>query len=159
DSALSLPATCLLTMINAPFAGGPAYMDPVEREPSASAQAALDQRIVANRQFLFAMDHKTKIVVFAGGPQLKGVAYELFAILAEQYRRNHDNGPSKDAYVFVRATDPRKILHVNEATLRKRVLAARTSLSRQFSEAIDYLIDEQDIIQSRRWSGYRLNPY
>jgi hypothetical protein len=21
------------------------------------------------------------------------------------------------------------------------------------------LVDEQDIIQSRRWSGYRLNPY
>ena len=32
-------------------------------------------------------------------------------------------------------------------------------MSQQFVEAIDYEIDEQDVIQSVRWKGFRLNPF
>ena len=42
-----------------------------------------------------------------------------------------------------------------------RVVATgiRKELERQFIDAIDYMLDDQDVIQSDRWKGYRLNPY
>jgi hypothetical protein len=97
-------------------------------------------------------------VVFSDGPKLRGVAYDLFARLAEQYRHDDENRIAKSKYSFVGSKELRNIFGIDEERLRKRVLAARASLKTQFSNAVDYLIDEQDIIQSRRWSGYRLNP-
>jgi hypothetical protein len=122
-------------------------------------QAERDRRLVARRQFILAIDNRNRRVVFANGPELTGVAYHLFVRLAEQYRRDEESRMSKSKYAFVSSKELCNTFRVDGERLRKRVLAARASLTSQFSDAIDYLIDEQDIIQSRRWSGYRLNPY
>jgi hypothetical protein len=159
DKVLSLPATSLLAMINSPAGLPVRYLDPVERELAPSVQAGLDDRQVTLRRFIFAIDAEAKQVVFADGPELKGVAYLLFAKLAEQFARDSQSGRPKHQFAFIKTKELLASLNVDDTTLRTRVREARSSLSRQFAEHIDYLIDEQDIIQSRRWSGYRLNPH
>jgi hypothetical protein len=159
DEALSLPATSLLAMINAPVGIQRAYKDPVEQEASASAQASLDTKPIASRQFLFAIDSEARKIIFSHGPELKGVAYRVLVRLADQYRQDRQNGVAKRRYAFVSTKQLLESLKIDEPRLRARVRSARASLGRQFQEAVDYLIDEQDIIQSRRWRGYRLNPY
>jgi hypothetical protein len=43
--------------------------------------------------------------------------------------------------------------------LRKRVQFTRSSLRQQFLDRANYDLDVQDIVQSDRWKGYRLNPH
>jgi hypothetical protein len=50
-------------------------------------------------------------------------------------------------------------LKIQEHSLGQRVFRIRKELERQFISAIDYMLDDQDVIQSDRWKGYRLNPY
>jgi hypothetical protein len=111
------------------------------------------------RPFVFAIDRDAKRVIFADGPELKGVAYFLISKLAEQFTSDIQNGTPKDLFTFIKTKELLERLNVDESRLRARVREARSSLSRQFVKHIDYLIDEQDIIQSGRWTGYRLNPY
>jgi hypothetical protein len=158
DEVLSLPATSLLAMINSPAGLRHQYLDPIEWEPTPAAQAGLDDRPVSLRRFVFAIDAQAKRVSFADGPELKGVAYLLIAKLAEQLVRDTQGGRPNDQCTFIKTKELLASLKVDEPRLRARVRDARSSLSRQFVEHIDYLIDEQDIIQSRRWAGYRLNP-
>jgi 7-cyano-7-deazaguanine synthase in queuosine biosynthesis len=159
DKALSLPATCLLALINAPVGLQRAYKDAVEDEPPASIQALHDNSPIASRQILFAIDTEGRKALFSGGAELKGVGYDVFVALAEQYRQDREKGTPKDEYAFVKTNRLLETLKIDEQRLRVRIRTARTVLSRQFEVATDYVIDEQDIIQSRRWRGYRLNPY
>jgi hypothetical protein len=50
-------------------------------------------------------------------------------------------------------------LKIQEHSLGQRVFRTRKELEQQFIDAIDYMLDDQDVIQSDRWKGYRLNPY
>jgi Queuosine biosynthesis protein QueC len=159
DGALALPATSLLAMINAPVGLQPVYVDPIEQEPMPSAQGSLDHHPVAQRQFIFAVDLQTRKIHFAEGPELKGVAYELVAKLSEQFLWDKQNATPKDKYTFIRTNKLLEYLKIDETTLRKRVHSTRLTLKQQFLKHIDYPLDEQDIIQSHRWKGYRLNPY
>jgi hypothetical protein len=159
DKVLSLPATSLLAMINSPAGPQVRYLDPIEREPSPSVQAGLDDRPVRVRRFVVAIDAAAKRVIFADGPKLKGVAYLLFAKLAEQFVLDAQSERPKNLFTFIKTKELLRSLNIDEPRLRARVREARSSLRKQFVEYIDYLIDEQDIIQSRRWTGYRLNPH
>jgi hypothetical protein len=108
---------------------------------------------------LFAIDKQRRKILFSDGPELKGVAYELFVRLADRYREDRRNDSPKSKYSFISTKEFAESLKIDQLRLRVRLHSARASLARQFEEAIDYTIDEQDIIQSRRWGGYRLNPY
>jgi hypothetical protein len=43
--------------------------------------------------------------------------------------------------------------------LRQLVNRTRRDLEKQFEATIGYTLDQEDIIQSRSWQGYRLNPF
>jgi hypothetical protein len=118
--------------------------------------ATSDQLRVLNVKF--AIDAEAKRVIFADGPELKGVAYLLILKLAEQFARDTQSGRPKDQFTFINTKELLASLNVDEPRLRARVREARSRLSKQFVEHIDYVIDEQEIIQSKRWAGYRLNP-
>ena len=77
----------------------------------------------------------------------------------EQFFRDKQNATSKEKFTFIRTKKLLEHLNIDEATLRKRVHSIRLTLKQQFLEHIDYTLDEQDIIESHRWRGYRLNPY
>jgi hypothetical protein len=145
-------------MINAPV-GIQAWADPTERELAPSTQAASDEHPVRDRRITMGLDVKARELVFAGGPRLRGVAFNLFQVLADQFHQDLAKraAPSAHTYVPIRILVDR--CDVDEVTLRKRVHQTRRSLERQFLQCVDYALDEQDIIQSTRWKGYRLNPH
>jgi hypothetical protein len=146
-------------MINAPLAALPPFQDPIENEPTASAQAAADKTVIRDRRLTLALDEKTCRVLFVDGPILKGKSFELFARLAIQFRSDHAAGKRPEEFSFVRTGELLGDLNIAEHTLGQRVFRIRKDLEQQFLDATDFMLDQQDVIQSDRWKGYRLNPY
>jgi len=157
--ALSLPDTSLLAMINAPLGAVPLSQDIIENEPAASAQAAADKIPIVERRFIFALDYKARRVVFTDGPVVKGRNFDLVARLAAQFRADLAAGKSPEEFAYVPTGTLLRDLEIQEHSLGQRVFRTRKELERQFIDAIDYMLDDQDVIQSDRWKGYRLNPY
>src|SRR3979490_787394 len=65
--ALELPTSSLLAMIVSPVAKQPDYVDPVEAEPTAAAQAAADPRDFTVEPLAFAVDPSTRKRQAGGG--------------------------------------------------------------------------------------------
>ena len=57
---LSLPVTSLLAMIVSPVAKQPDYIDPIEVEQPASAQAATNTHTIVAQPMVFAIGHGTR---------------------------------------------------------------------------------------------------
>jgi 7-cyano-7-deazaguanine synthase in queuosine biosynthesis len=159
EQALRLPPTSLSAMINAPLGATPVFQDPIQNEPIASDQAAADQRPIAERRVVFALDAQARRVVFADGPSLKGKSFELIERLAVQFNADLATGKGPEEFTYVPTRTLLRELGVQEHTLGQRVLRIRKTLEEQFVAALDYVLDEQDFIQSDRWKGYKLNPY
>jgi hypothetical protein len=157
--ALRLPSTSLLAMINAPLGAAPVPQDPIENERTASDQAAADKTPIAERRFIFALDDKTRRVVFTDGPVVKGGNFDLIARLAVQFRTDLAAEKSPEEFAYVPTGTLLRDLEIKEHSLGQRVFRTRKELEQQFIDAIDYMLDDQDVIQSDRWKGYRLNPY
>lgn len=158
-NAQELASTSLLAMINSPLGAAPVLRDPAELEAPASQQAALDNKPIRERRFTLAVDGAAKCVVFVDGPELRGKAFELVKRLAEQFQEDRTERKKPEQHTFVATRTLMQDLKIKEHSLSQRVLRIRTSLKEQFVRSTDYMIDEQDIIQSDRWKGYRLNPY
>jgi 7-cyano-7-deazaguanine synthase in queuosine biosynthesis len=157
--ALGLPDTSLLALISAPLGVIPIAQDPAQNEPTASAQAAADTKPIKVRRFVFALDEKTRRVVFSDGPVLKRKSFELVAQLAVQFRNDSSAGKSPEKFAFVQTSTLLSYFNIEEHSLGQRVLRARKELARQFLDSLDFMLDGHDVIQSDRWKGYRLNPY
>jgi 7-cyano-7-deazaguanine synthase in queuosine biosynthesis len=157
--ALTLPNTSLLAMINAPLGVLPVSQDPIESEPTAFAQALVDKRHPPQRRFIFAIDDKARRVVFSDGPMVKGRNFDLLVRLVAQFRADLAAEKTPEDFCFVPTKTLKRDLQIEEHSLLQRVLRTRKDLERQFIDGIDYMLDDQDVIQSDRWKGYRLNPY
>jgi hypothetical protein len=157
--ALTLPNTSLLAMINAPVGVFPVSQDPIESEPTAFAQAMADKTDPAERRFIFGIDATTRRAVFSDGPVVRGKNFELIARLAVQFQADLAAGKAPEDFSFVRTKILKQDLHIEEHSLLQRVFRTRKELTRQFINSIDYMLDDQDVVQSDRWRGYRLNPY
>jgi hypothetical protein len=157
--ALTLAGTSLLAMINAPLGAAPTFKKPFEMEPPASVQTASNKQPVKDRRIALAIDEKRRRVLFDFGLELKGNDFVLFDRLAECFRSDKANGRPAEQYSFTATKKLLGYLLIEEHTLLQRVRRIRKQLEKHFLTASDYMLDEQDIIQSRRWKGYRLNPY
>jgi hypothetical protein len=157
--ALNLPDTSLLAMINAPLVAGPIFRDPIEKEPTASAQGAAERAPVGERRFIFALDNEGRRVLFNDGPVIKGRNFDLIARLAAQFRADLASRKSREEFAFISTGTLLRDLDIQEHSLGQRVSRIRKELELQFVQAIDYMVDDQDVVQSNRWKGYRLNPY
>jgi 7-cyano-7-deazaguanine synthase in queuosine biosynthesis len=158
-NALKLPDTSLLAMIGAPLRVDSVPQDPIEREPTAFDQAAAETKEVAQRRFVLAFDHKARKVLFSDGPIIERSNFDLLARLAVQYRADLAAGKTPEEFSFVPTDTLERDLRIQEHSLLQRVFRTRRELERQFIDCIDYMVDDQDVIQSDRWKGYRLNPY
>jgi hypothetical protein len=156
---LSVPVTSLLAMIVSPVAKQPDYIDPIEAEQPASAQAATDTHTIVAQPVVFAIDHGTRKVIFRGGPELKGAGYELVCALAKEVEEDIESGITKDAFRYIKADELAKRLGIDEQSLRQRVSRTRKALEQQFLNNCDIQLDPQDVVQNEEWKGYRLNPY
>ena len=152
---LSLPMTSLLAMIVSPVAKQADYIDPIEVEQPASAQAAT----MVAQPVVFAIDHGTRKVIFRGGPELKGAGYGLVCALAKEFEEDIESGITKDAFRYIKADELAKRLGIDERSLRQRVSRTRKALEQQFLNNCDIQLDSEDVVQNEEWKGYRLNPY
>jgi hypothetical protein len=157
--ALELPTSSLLAMIVSPIAKQPDYVDPVETEPTAAAQAAADPRDYTEGQIAFAIDPSTRKVLFKSGIELGGSVYGLIAALALEFEADLDSGTFKDQHRFVKASALAKRLQIEEQSLRQRVSRARKKIEQSFLRNCDQQLDADDVIENEGWKGYRLNPY
>lgn len=155
----NLPPTSLLGMIRAPIGRPAAFLDPIEAEPKPSVEAGLDHTPVRPRRFTFAMEERAQRIVFAEGPVLKGISYKLFARLARQFQSDLECGVEKTDYAFIRTEILLKEFNQSGEGLRQQIWRLRKSLTRQFEKMAGYTLDQNDIIESVNWTGYRLNPY
>jgi hypothetical protein len=134
-------------------------LDPSEREAAPSAEAAADRTPVFPRRIAFACDEKQRDVRFIDGPILRGKDFELFSRLHENWQRDLDAGKRKKDFTFVKAKTLAQALGMEEQSLRQRVARMRRAFAKQFTETSGYTPDSEDVIQSQKWYGYRLNPY
>lgn len=159
STAQKLAPTSLIAMINSPVGVTSPYVDPIEIEPAAAEQAAADPHPISHPRFVLAVDMKRKRVQFAQGPSIKGAGFALIARLVDQFKKDLCDGKPPEKYSFVRTGTLLQEFAIEEHSLLQRVHRCRDSLKQQFERSMDYMLDEQDIIQSHRWRGYRLNPY
>ena len=157
--ALSLPETSLLAMIVSPIAKQPDYVDPIEGEQSASVQAASDTQAIVRKPIVFAIDQAARKVLFDGGPELTGSAFQVVRALATEFEEDIEKSVAKDAFRFIRTGELAKRLRIDEQSLRKRVSRTRQMLEQQFLQICDIQLDADDVVQNEEWKGYRLNPY
>jgi hypothetical protein len=146
-------------MINSPVGAAPTFKDPFELEPLASAQAAARKEPIKDRRFAFAVDRMNRVVLFDYGLRLEGVWYSLIARLTDQLIADKKAGKPPACHLFVRTKTLLVDLKVEEHTLLQRIRRMRKTLERHFLATIDYMPDPEDVVQSKRWYGYRLNPY
>jgi hypothetical protein len=154
-----LPTSSLLSMVVSPVAKQPAYADPIESEPTAAAQAAVDPNDYTWKRIPFAVDAKMRKVVFEHGLEFGSAVFGLIAALVEDFEADLDAGTFHDQYRFVKAKTLAKRLNIDEQSLRQRVSRSRKKLEERFLQVVGRQLDAADIIENQGWKGYRLNPY
>ena len=154
----ALPDTCLLSLAVSQAAKQPAYSDPVERQPKASEQAKIEVTDNARRPLIFAIDQEHRCVRFWDGIEVNGADYEFLKVLADQFQHDLENGSDCNEVTYLKKERLIRELDLEEHSLRQRIRRCRASLKKQFREKLGQPLGESDIIENRRWHGYRLNP-
>jgi hypothetical protein len=75
-----------------------------------------------------------------------------------QYREDLQAGRVPKNYQYVRAVVLANALSIEEPTLRRRVHRFRQAVCRRFEEHCGLPLSQDAIIETKEWSGYRLNP-
>jgi 7-cyano-7-deazaguanine synthase in queuosine biosynthesis len=158
DRSVDLPPNSLLAIIASPIATQPSYVDPVEDEPSAASQAAVDPHEYKWTPILFGVDAKNRKIVFAQDVELSGSSYSLLFELAKQFETDRTAGLAAAQHEFVRADKLADKLAIDPQTLRRRVSRARRDIERAFSHHLARQLMSDAVIENKRWEGYRLNP-
>jgi hypothetical protein len=156
--AQQLPSTCLLSLVVSPIAKQPAYADPLERQPKASEQAEIEVSEISRQPLVFAIDEEHRCVRFWDGIAANGADYEFLKVLADQFRHDLENGSDCNDVTYLKKERLMRELDLEEHSFRQRVRRCRVSLEKQFREKLGQPLGESDIIENRRWRGYRLNP-
>ena len=144
---LALPSNSLLAMILGSQAPDITCTDVVETEPSAAVQA--EQRPIPALPRPISFSVLPRRVVFAEHVELQGRPVQLIKALLPKFTTQE----------FVPAEQILTALNINDSTLRQLVSRTRDLLATQFKVAFGVTVELDDVIQSRRWKGYRLNPY
>lgn len=156
---LDLPANCLLAMVISPVAKQNRYEDPAETEPKPSDQAEADRGQYKWQRIQFAIDVHARRIIFQGGFEIGGSAYELIEVLGKDFESDIEAGTFPEHHRFLTASALAKRFNIDEASVRKRISRARRALLEGFLKKIKRQIVPDDIIQNQEWDGYRLNPY
>jgi hypothetical protein len=157
--ALELSSTSLLAMSASPVGIEVTELDATETEPAASVQAASNPGPVRDRRIIFAVDEATQAIIFADGPCLTGAGYKFIKRLAQQFRADWEGEAERCDYKYVPTNDLMRDLKITEHSVGQRAARVRKDLRERFLTETGYLIDDEDVIQSESWRGYRLNPY
>ena len=109
---------------------------------------------------MIALDEQKKEVLVGGGKAIGGKCFLLVSSLAPQHRADTDKKIDPDAFKFTRSESLFEPLGAADAaTLRQQILRARRAIADAFRRSSGYDLDQEDVVQSRPWSGYRLSPF
>jgi hypothetical protein len=75
-----------------------------------------------------------------------------------QYREDLQAGRAPENYRYSRASEVAAMLSIDEPSLRRRVCRFRKAVSSRFEEHCGLPLSQDAIIETKEWSGYRLNP-
>jgi hypothetical protein len=159
DSILELPETSLLAMIRSPVTRYAPHVDPAEQDLAKDAVKPSLDPPAGPRPVIFAIQDRPNEVMFVDGPLLRNKSCELFLRLAAQFRRDLESEIERVDFNFVPSRSIANDLGMTLENLRQLVNRTRRDLEKQFEATIGYTLDQEDIIQSRSWQGYRLNPF
>jgi 7-cyano-7-deazaguanine synthase in queuosine biosynthesis len=157
--ALTLPPSSLLSMIASPVAQQPRYVDSIEAEPTAAAQAADDKHDYNVPQIVLELNTVEEKVIFRGGIEFGGSIYSLVAALAQEVEKDLAAGTPTAQRRFVEGWRLADRLKVEEPIMRRRVARARRKIETAFRETHHLSLERDDVIQNVDRQGYRLSPY
>jgi hypothetical protein len=102
----------------------------------------------------FAVDTKSRRILFRGGIILDGANFRLVSALLDAYRRakTHD-----EDVPFMLATTLAGSLNISDQSMRQQLQRLREIL-RPLSVTIGIPLDQDSFIETRARAGYRLNP-
>lgn len=156
---LQLAPGSLLSMIMSRVAEQPAYVDPVESEPTVRVQASADTTDYAVSPIHLSTDAARRKVLLDHGIELSGVLYDLVAVLTEGLQADIAAGIPRDEYRFVQARTLAARLNIEESSLRKRIERSREQIAAAYLKRCGRQLGLDDVIENIEWRGYRLSPY
>ena len=155
---LHLPENCLLGLVIGSLSADIACVDQVELAPPAAVLARQRDIRVVTRPISFAIDHAASVVVFAEGGKLTGVSAKLFIALMPNFQAGQKAASGPNGFVYIKGNVLAGQLAIDGQALRQRVRRARTQLRQLFAARSGVVIEDDDVIETTDWSGYRLNP-
>jgi hypothetical protein len=157
----TLPPTCILQMAAGEY--GRAFDESPIRPPGitdSNDALQLDARDFSqSAEVRLALDENTHQVLIRGVPPVKGdTTYGLFHALVVQRRRELQAGRAPENYGYMSARSLAGSLTIEEQTLRQIVSRFRRKSASFFAAHLGYPLAKDEIIETREWSGYRINP-
>ena len=144
---LTLPNDSLMAMIMGARAQDIVCHDALEREPPAGVQAEQWPLPITPRPISFSSSAER--VIFADRVVLQGRPAQLIHAMLSKFTTAE----------FIPAEQIATGLGIGDVALRQLISRTRDLLSTRFDDAFGLKIESDEIIQNRRWDGYRLNPY
>jgi 7-cyano-7-deazaguanine synthase in queuosine biosynthesis len=158
EARRNLPDTSMLSMLLERPVEPIAFIDATEVAPPVASQAAAADYSLLQRPIRFAVSTDGKRVVFEGGPSLRGKSAVLISALFGAHRDGRTSDTGAAGFRFTAATTLAAVLKIDEGSLRQRVRRIRIKLSEEFQSLLNATISDDDVIETKEWSGYRLNP-
>ncbi|MFH5927378.1 7-cyano-7-deazaguanine synthase [Roseomonas xinghualingensis] len=156
---LSLPDHSLLAMLQASGASDVQLRDPVEHEPGTDVQAERRRLRTVPRPLTFSIDASRGQVHIDGGIVLEKKHTAIIQSLLQAYQDGLRAGRGAAGHAFVRTPVLAADVGMSEESLRQHVRGLRLSLTEQSRSAFGVPLEPDDIIESRKFHGYRLNPH
>jgi hypothetical protein len=156
---LNLPDHSLLAMMQASAASDVQLCDPVEREPDTSTQAERRRLHTVERPLTFSIDRLHKQVRINGEIVLARKHAAIVQALLQAYQDGLRAGRAPVGHAFVRTRTLAADVGVSQEGLRQYIVGLRRSLADQSRKAFGAPLAPDDVIESMKFQGYRLNPH
>ena len=156
---LHLPDHSLLAMLQATQAPDVHLRDPVELEPDTGTQAQRRKVHTVPRPLTFSIDASREQVHFDGRIILERKHAAIIRALLKAYQEGQRTGRGDTGHPFVSTRSLAAAVGTSEAGLRQFVGGLRKTLTEQSRAAFGVPFLPDDVIESRKFQGYRLNPH
>jgi hypothetical protein len=157
----TLPPTCILQMAVGEY-GRDFEESPIRPPMIAVSDNALQpdtKDFSQSAEIRLALDENTQQVLIRGVPPIKGdTTYALIHALVLQRRSDLQAGRAPENYGYMPARSLAGSLTIEEQSLRQIVSRFRRKAANLFAEHVGYPLAQDEIIETKGWNGYRINP-
>jgi 7-cyano-7-deazaguanine synthase in queuosine biosynthesis len=155
----SLPDHSLLAMLQASGAADVQLRDPVEHEPDTDAQAERRRLRTVPRPLTFSIDASRGQVHISDGIVLEKKHAAIIRSLLPAYQDGLRAGRGPTGHSYVKTPILAAEVGMTQEGLRQHVMGLRHALTDQSCTVYGVPLQLDDVIESRKFQGYRLNPH